>query len=146
MLEAILFLIRKQCIRWYRSVHPFVHLHSSSAPSISPPAVSSLFFSIPLPVLMQSAPRHSLPVTSTRERTQGKRSTARRQGVKTLIDHLFRTFSPSLFFYRTHAAASSLVSRQRFNFCSSCCLWYTPYAPRSSLENRNEQWRLWAEM
>lgn len=75
-------------------VHPFVHLHS-----ISPPVVSSLFFSIPLPVLMQSAPRHSLPVTSTRERTQGKRSTARRQGVKTLIDHLFRTFSPSLFFF-----------------------------------------------
>lgn len=75
-------------------VHPFVHLHS-----ISPPVVSSLFFSIPLPVLMQSAPRHSLPVTSTRKRTQGKRSTARRQGVKTLIDHLFRTFSPSLFFF-----------------------------------------------
>lgn len=125
-------------------VHPFVHLHS-----ISPPVVSSLFFSIPLPVLMQSAPRHSLPVTSTRERTQGKRSTARRQGVKTLIDHLFRTFSPSLlffFFYCTHAAASSLVSRQRYNFCSSRCPWYTPYAPRSSLENRNEQWRLWAEI
>lgn len=84
-------------------VHPFVHLHS-----ISPPVVSSLFFSIPLPVLMQSAPRHSLPVTSTRERTQGKRSTARRQGVKTLIDHLFRTFSPSLLFFFL------LYARRRF--------------------------------
>lgn len=112
-------------------VHPFVHLHSSSAPSISPPVVSSLFFSIPLPVLMQSAPRHSLPVTSTRERTQGKRSTARRQGVKTLIDHLFRTFSPSPFFlpYARRRFIPRLTTTLQFLFFVLSLI-YTLCAPK----------------
>lgn len=128
----------KLLVSYPKTMYQVISIRSTTTPCThsSPPSV--VIFQHP-PVLMQSAPRHSLLVTSTRgwqhDRAEGKRSTLCRQGGgiadrPSLARIFFSSFSFPfffyflfLFFYHTHAATSSTPtfcpSSPLFGLCAS---------------------------